>query len=324
MTDYRAFSALARFRKHQELSNQPIAGLRNEAGEIMQLMFEARGIRGISDVLSACVLLLAGAVTSFSQVPMATMAQPAPTNTGSQNRQLTDQIAEMRHQVLRLQIALEQSGNSNRPNAASGMPTGAGKSMGMMDEMGGMKSGMKDNPDEMAGMVAGGGNNMVAPAKGMGMCCMGGMGASPSATAGMSSAPSPPGMPGTSSPSSAMAGQAGVSHLLHIGSTGFFLNHPQHITLTADQKSGLNLLKEKARLDQALEQRKIDRSEQELYNVTGADQLDNSKIQAKVGEIEKLRGEQRMSFIRAVGEASNLLTHDQHQALLGILPAPQK
>ena len=119
-----------------------------------------------------------------------------------------------------------------------------------------------------------------------------------------------------------MPGQPGSSHMLHMGSTGFFLNHSQHITLTADQKSRLNRLKEKAMLDQASEQRKIDQGEQELYTLTGADQPDNTSIQAKIGEVEKLRGEQRMNFIRSVGEASKVLTPDQHQALMmGTMPA---
>ena len=133
------------------------------------------------------------------------------------------------------------------------------------------------------------------------------------------------GMAGMNSPSSAMPGQPGASHLLHVGSTGFFLNHSQHITLTPDQKSKLNRFKENAMLDQASEQRKIDQSEQDLYSLTGADQPDNTTIQAKLGEIEKLRAEQRMNFIRAVGEASKVLTPDQHQALMmGTMPSGKK
>jgi Spy/CpxP family protein refolding chaperone len=173
----------------------------------------------------------------------------------------------------------------------------------------------------------------AAPAKAMGMCCMGEMGMPPGGGAGMSATAPPSGMAGMSgasgmagmnSPSSAMLGQPGASHLLHIGSTGFFLNHSQHITLTPDQKSRLNRLKEKAMLGQASEQRRIDQAEQELYTLTGADQPDNAGIQTKIGEIEKLRAEQRMNFIRAVGEASNVLTHDQHQVLMGTMPASKK
>jgi Spy/CpxP family protein refolding chaperone len=186
----------------------------------------------------------------------------------------------------------------------------------------------------------------AAPAKAMGMCCMGEMGMPPSGGAGMTSTAPAAGMPGMSGaagmpgmsgasgmagmngPSSATPGQPGSSHMLHMGSTGFFLNHSQHITLTADQKSRLNRLKEKTMLDQASEQRKIDQGEQELYTLTGADQPDNTSIQAKIGEVEKLRGEQRMNFIKAVGEASKVLTPDQHQALMmgnmGAMPAGKK
>ncbi len=34
-------------------------------------------------------------------------------------------------------------------------------------------------------------------------------------------------------------------------------------------------------------------------------------------EIEKLRGDQRLAFIRAVGEAAKILTDEQRTALLG-------
>ena len=185
--------------------------------------------------------------------------------------------------------------------------------MGMMGEMGAMGTGgkaamppggggmgMMDDQGEMGGMSGGEKASMSkAPADAMGMWRMDEM--------------------SRMSPSSAMPGQPGASHLYHVGSTGFFLNHSQHITLTADQRFTLNRLREKAMLDRASEQRKIDQGEQELYTLTGADQLDNSRVQMKIGEIERLRAEQRMNFIQAVGEASRVLTHDQHQALIGTM-----
>ena len=279
-----------------------------------------------SAVFGAFILLFAGAMTSFSQAPMSPMGQPPTTNSGGQNRQLRDQIADLRAQIARLQAAVDQSGSGNRSNASAGMPMGAGKGMGMMGdkgEMGGMPQGMKDDDQgEMGGMAPA--PAAAAPAKAMGMCCMGEMGMPPGGGAGMRAMAPPPGMAGMSGPSSAMPGQPGASHLLHMGSTGFFLNHSQHITLTAEQKSKLNRLKEKAMLGQSSEQRKIDQAEQELYTLTGADEPDNAGIQAKLGEIEKLRAEQRMNFIRAVGEASNVLTHDQHLALMGTMAASKK
>ena len=182
------------------------------------------------------------------------------------------------------------------PPGKAAMPSGGG----------GMS--MKDDQGEMGGMSGGEKASMSkAPADAMGMCCMGEMGRMSGGASGMSA------------PSSAMPGQPGASHLYHVGSTGFFLNHSQHITLTGDQRFTLNRLKEKAMLDRASEQRKIDQGEQELYTLTGADQLDNSRVQMKIGEIERLRAEQRMNFIQAVGEASRVLTHDQHQALIGTM-----
>ena len=160
-----------------------------------------------------------------------------------------------------------------------------------------------------------------APAAAMGMCCMGKM-------AGMSgggnAAQPAAGMAGMSSSTSAMPGELGASHLYHIGSVGFFLNHPQHITLTEDQKMTLNRFQDKAMLDREAAQGRIDQAEQELYNLTGAAQPGNSKIQAKVTAIEKLRADQRMNFIRAVGEATTVLSPEQRQVLLGTMAANQK
>ena len=153
----------------------------------------------------------------------------------------------------------------------------------------------------------------------MGMCCMGEMGRMRSGMMGPGR-----GMGGMKGMSSTMPGQPGASHLYHIGSTGFFLDHAKHIALTPEQTMTLNRLKERALLDRTTAQRRIDQVEQDLYILTGADQPDPAKIQAKVAEIEKLRTDQRMTFIRAVSEAVNVLTHDQHQALLGTMTPNQK
>lgn len=281
----------------------------------MRSMFlsTTRAPKRASVVFGASILLFSSAMTSFSQAPMPPMGQPA--TTGQNNKQLTEQIAELRAQVAKLQAAVQQPGSASMPTA------GAAKGMGMMGEMGGMMPGMMGDKGEMGGMAPGA---MAPPAKAMGMCCMGEMGMPPGGSAGMNAPAPAPGMAGMSGPSSAMPGQPGASHLLHIGSTGFFLNHSQHITLTADQKSKLNRLKEKAMLDQASEQRKIDQTEQELYTLTGAEQIDNAKIQAKVAETEKLRSGQRMNFIQAVSQASNVLTHDQHQTLMGTMAPTTK
>lgn len=265
-------------------------------------------------ILGTCLFLVSVAIPSLAQTPSKTPPPHTMTDTGDQNKMLADQIAELRAQVASLQAA-QQGTSAKDPAMKPGMKMGAGKPMGMgmmgdKGKMGGMPSpagAMKDEKGEMGGM--------------------GGMsGGSKPPMAGMGGNAAPPvgGMAGMSSPTSAMPAQPGASHLYHIGSTGFFLNHSQHITLTSDQTMALNCIKEKTMLDRASSQRHIDQGEQELYALTGADQLDNSKIQAKVAAIEKSRGDQRMNFIRAVGEASNVLSHEQHVALMGTMNATKK
>lgn len=261
---------------------------------------------------------------------------------------LLDQIRELQTEVAKLRAAVQQTDPMKRARAGSRMKMGGGRAMVVMDdmgEMGGMGTGqnrgmsqgsgggmgMMDDQGEMGGMSpgskssgAGGGMGMMDEGEmggmssggEMGMCCMGEMG-------GMTEGMKRSGKGGMRS-SSTMPGQPGASHLYHIGSTGFFLNHAKHITLTPEQKMTLNRLKEKALLDRTTAQRRMGQAEQDLYILTGADQPDPAKIQAKVAEIEKLRTDQRMTFIRAVSEAVNVLTHDQHQALLGTMTPNQK
>lgn len=207
------------------------------------------------------------------------------------------------------------------------------------DEMSGMKMGKKTPPKPaQSGMQMGQGAKKKAPKKsagmsGMGMeddmdmdmdmdmddmCCMkmmGSMGASK-----MAKKKSMGGM----KMSSALPGFPGMSHLYHIGSTGFFLDHPTHITLTPDQEMTLNRMKEKATLDQSDADRKIAEAEQQMWQLTAADSPVADKIEAKTREIEKLRADQRLAFIRAVGEAGKVLTPEQQQVLLGTKPADVK
>ncbi len=119
---------------------------------------------------------------------------------------------------------------------------------------------------------------------------------------------------------SALPGFPGASHLYHIGATSFFLDHPQHITLTPEQQKKLNSLKEMALLEQGTFDRKVAQAEQELWVFTSADTPDASKIEGKVREISQLQGDQRIAFIQAVGEAAKVLTQKQRSTLVGTLP----
>lgn len=122
---------------------------------------------------------------------------------------------------------------------------------------------------------------------------------------------------------SSLPGFPGASHIYHVGATGFFLDHPNHIALDTTQQQELNRLKQSALLAKASRQRKVNEAEQQLWELTAADQPDADQIQSKVEEIAKLRGEQRLDYIRAVGEAAKVLRDDQRQTLLGLRESDQ-
>jgi|GEM_PF-182071 len=244
--------------------------------------------------------------------------------------------------------AMASMGSSTAPAPAAAMASG-GMAMGMdMMKMGGMMGmmdkmmGMMDKMMPMGGgampaaapMPAGGGMGMMD----MDMMKMGGGGAMPAA------APAAPmsgggmgmmamdkmemagmmgmgGMGGAAAmPQSALPGFPGASHLYHLGATGFFLDHPQHIALTTEQTAGLNKAKEQALLAKSTADRAKEQAEQELWMLTAADQPDAAKIEAKLAEIGKLTADERLAFIRAVGDASKLLTDAQRQSLTGFAP----
>ena len=80
--------------------------------------------------------------------------------------------------------------------------------------------------------------------------------------------------------------------------------------------------KQRALVDQSNQQRKIDEAEQALWLLTAADQPDAATVEVKIREVEKLKADQRLGFIRAVGEAAKLLTDDQRKMVLGMVPMP--
>ncbi len=96
------------------------------------------------------------------------------------------------------------------------------------------------------------------------------------------------GMQGMKVPQSALPGFPGASHIYHIGATGFFLDHAEHIGLSAEQQVGLNKIKDQALALKAASDRQIEQAEQELATLTSSDQPDVKKIEAKVREIAKL------------------------------------
>jgi Spy/CpxP family protein refolding chaperone len=227
------------------------------------------------------------------------------------NREMLDQIKLLQVKVARLEAAVAKIA----PPAGGMSGGGMGGMMGMDGMMmggmgGGGMGGMKGSGMGMTGMdgmMMGGMSGMSGGSGGgmsdMDMMGMGAMGGSKGMKMKMTAA---------------LPGFPGASHIYHIGATDFFLDHPEHITLSTEQKTKLGQLKQKATTDKASTQRKVEEAEQQLWELTAADQPDAGKIDAKVREIEKLRGDQRMTFIRAVGEAAQVITDDQRKILLGL------
>ncbi len=279
--------------------------------------------------------------THAAHLKQAADAQPGAT--GDANADLVNQVAALRAEVAKLQAALMQ-GHSAQPPINS---TGGGMGMGGRGRMQGPMGGGRMQPmpsmpaqpmpgaGGMAGMPGGGAQ---AGGAGMGMMgmdqMMGGMGGGASGGGmggmgmdgmmkmmGMGNMPmGGAGSPAAMSMPSALPGFPGASHIYHIGATGFFLDHPEHITLTLEQQTALSQKKEQALLQQAEFQRKIEQAEQELWVLTAADQPDAMAIDKKVQEIAKLQGDQRVAFIRACGEAAKVLTDEQRRQLTGMLP----
>ena len=228
---------------------------------------------------------------------------------GNTNADLVNQIAALRAEVAKLQAALTQ-GHTARPTAGAS----AGMAMGKKGKMQPMQPMQPQAAPAAGGMAAMPGSQPAAGGGGMGMdgmMKMMGMGSMPMGGAGSPAAMVMP---------SALPGFPGTSHIYHIGATGFFLDHPEHITLTLEQQTALSQQKEQALLQQAQIQRRVEEAEQELWVLTAADQPDAAAIDTKVQQIAKLQGDQRIAFIRACGEAARVLTDEQRKQLTGMLP----
>ncbi len=244
--------------------------------------------------------LCAQSVSTGADMPKVNASQTDPA--------IAQQVADLRTKAARLQGALAQNtspatknmpmGQAPAGSPMPGMPPGGMSSGGMgMSKMGGMPDKSAAAGSDMGGMMS-----MMGMMKDMKM-------AMPAASPGMA------GMP-----KSALPGFPGVSHLYHIGATGFFLDHAEHINLSTDQQAALNKMKEQAIAAKSSSDRQIGQAEVELTDLTSADQPDAAKIEKKVGDIEKLRADERLAFIRAVGEGAKLLTDDQRKALTGATP----
>jgi len=208
------------------------------------------------------------------------------------NRSLVKELESLRAKVRKLESAV---GANKAPMKKMGM----GK--GMSDGKGMAKKDMGKKGMSKMGMAKG--KEMMAMKKSGSMSGMGMMGRGPK-MAGMSM-------------NSGLPGFAGASHIYHVGGMGFFLNHPEHITLEAAQQKKLNEIKSTSLLAGGKFERQIEQAEEDLWSLTAEEAPDIEKIEAKIREVGKLTGDRRIAFIRAVGKAAEVLTNEQRKKLTG-------
>lgn len=116
---------------------------------------------------------------------------------------------------------------------------------------------------------------------------------------------------------SALPGYPDAPGLYHLGATKFFLDHPEHVTLSDAQRKSLEALQADAQKQQEDMRRQIEQRESQLWTLTGAEQPDASAIASKMREIEALRIRQRGTYIAAIGKAGEILTAEQRRQLVG-------
>ncbi len=274
--------------------------------------------------------MMVAAAAGQSTANHADASPPSP----AASSDLAAELETLRHKVHQLEEQMKStSGMGGGGSSMSGMSMGDKKKdgMGMGGGMG-MKKGMS-GMNMSGGSDSAGGMNMssgqqsggIGMGGGMGMMKgMGGMGGM-SMSGGSDSASGMSMSDGQQSGGMGMMGMGGGMGMMGMmKGMGGGMSGMSGIQLTTEQQAKLNQLKEKTLLNQASADRKIEEAEQELWELTAADQPDAEALESKIREVETLRGDQRLAFIRAVGEAAKVLTHEQHQVLTGAEASPTK
>ncbi|WP_353070704.1 hypothetical protein [Tunturiibacter gelidiferens] len=280
-------------------------------------------------------------LAAVGQMPMPS-AQPAPAQTRAdaavQPQDTQAQITQLKQQVAQLQVALQQS-RVKKTNPSKSTMNSANPAMGKGDdsgEMGGISSGaatppmapMKDDSGEMSAMAPTGGamkSGDAKPMRGSGCCGMS-MG-KPMPKAGGMAGDKMGGMSGGSMPSKNAKDMSGAttteaSPLLHVGAKDFFLDHAKHLNLTPDQKMSLEMIKSSALKHQSTTEMQVAQAQQELWQLTSAEQPVSAQIDGKVWEIAKLNADEQIAFIHSVSASSAVLTADQQAEAIKSMSSP--
>ena len=272
------------------------------------------------------------------QMPSSQAAQSQPQQGApTQSQDTQEQLTQLKQQLVKLQAALQQS-KSKKSGSSKGTMNAAKPAMGMEEESGEMGGMSPDAEKPPMGPMKGKMGDMgeMAPSSGAMKgksaepiakpgCCGMSMGKPMPEADGMADAKKT-GMQGDSMPSmkgNSMAGSKTeeAPHLLHVGAKDFYLDHAQHIGLTPVQKRSLQRIKSETMQQKATSQKQIDAAEQELWQLTSADQPNSAQIDSKVNEIAKFNATQQVAIIHAVSMASNVLTPDQRAEVVKSAPS---
>ena len=279
---------------------------------IQRKLATCRAIRSLG-VAIGLVVLPSLARAEMNEMPGGQMP-PSGTQQPATNQQPSDQGSGTMQPGMGMGMGMEHPGmgaanqgqGMGTPQSGTGMnpqgmgPGTQGQGMGMMGMMG-MKM-MGGGIDMGNGM--GGGQGMQGRGGQMGGMQRGVN--QPGATSMPNGAPNQP----------AASNVLEATRLYHAGSTDFFLDQGDKLNLTSKQTADITEIKRKSLVATEELQTKIAQSEKELFALTGADTPNESTIANKVKDIERLRGEQRLNFIKSVGKAGRVLNDTQRKIYL--------
>jgi Spy/CpxP family protein refolding chaperone len=104
-------------------------------------------------------------------------------------------------------------------------------------------------------------------------------------------------------------------HLLHLGTTDFYLDYRRRLGLTDTQVADLRGIRDRSLAAGAALEQEIEEAEARLWEISGSDS-EQVPLNQQVREIEQLRAEQRWLYLDAVVRAADVLTPAQRTTLV--------
>ena len=110
---------------------------------------------------------------------------------------------------------------------------------------------------------------------------------------------------------------APADHLLHLGTTGFYLDYEKRLDLDAAQVKALQVIRNDTLRRGAVLDAQLEVKENALWTLTGGTSFDQAVVAATVNEIEALQVERRLLYIVAISQAAGVLRPEQVAKLIG-------